>query len=133
MKTHGSMTSRPAFLLMGATLVLSTLGGVAVAQQDSGAPADVRGHWTIYARNPDGSSDTKTVDIKESGNELSGHFKGPNQSGGIVGTINGNRITFRTKTREIVRFWGTINGDTIRGGFGIKGKHGEFEAKLTSN
>lgn len=117
---------------MVAALVLSTFAVVATAQSGSGTPTDVSGRWTIYARNPDGSSDTKTLDIKQSGSELSGRFKGPNQSGGIEGSINGNHITIRTKTREIMRFWGQVDGDTIRGGFGIKGRHGEFEAKLTS-
>ncbi len=132
MKIHGSMTSCRAIMITAAALVLGIVGSVAAAQQGSNAPADVSGHWTIYARNPNGSSDTKTLDMKQSGNELSGHFKGPNQAGGIEGSINGNHITLRTKTREIMRFWGTVDGDTIRGGFGIQGKHGEFEAKRTS-
>jgi hypothetical protein len=93
----------------------------------------VAGRWIIYARNADGSSDTKTVEIKQDGNELSGHFKGPNQSGGIVGTVNGTHITFRTKTREILHFSGRLAGDTIRGGFGIRGHHGDFEARRTNN
>ena len=133
MRTQYLMPSRRLLILGLIALALGTAVGVAAAQQDSGAPVDVAGHWTIYARNPAGSSDTKTVEIKQSGNELSGHFKGPNQSGGIEGSINGSHITFRTKTREIMRFWGQVDGDTIRGGFGIKGKHGEFEAKRASN
>ena len=120
-------------MLVVVALMLSLLGGVAAAQRDSGPPADVSGHSTIYARNPDGSSDTKTMDISQSGSELSGHFKGPNQSGVIIGTINGNHVTFRTRTREILRFWGQADGDTIRGGFGVKGKHGDFEARRTND
>jgi hypothetical protein len=131
MKILRSMIGRRTLMVAAVALVLSTFAGVAAAQSEPNTPADVSGRWTIYARNPDGSSDTKTMDIKQSGSELSGHFKGPNQSGGIEGSINGKHITIRTKTREIMRFWGQVDGDTIRGGFGIKGRHGEFEAKRT--
>ncbi len=101
--------SRRRFILVGAAVLLCTVRAVAVPQSDlAGPPADVAGRWIIYARNADGSSDTKTVEIKQDGNELSGHFKGPNQSGGIVGTVNGTHITFRTKTREILHFSGRL-------------------------
>ena len=52
------------------------------------------------------SSATKYVEIKQNGNQLTGHFKGPNQSGGIEGTINVHHIVFRTKTRKVLTFRG---------------------------
>jgi hypothetical protein len=116
--------------LCGMVLLICTMGSVAWAQSDpaSQPPADVSGHWSIYARNPDGSTDTKTVDIKQNGNQLTGKFKGPHQSGKIEGTVNGNHVVFSTKTREVLTFRGNVQGNTIRGHFGIRGRHGEFEA-----
>src|SRR3569833_2085574 len=102
MKHARSILSRRRFMLAGAAVLLLSSTRFAAAQSDlDGSPANVAGRWTIYAKNADGSSDTKTVDIKQQGNELSGHFKGPNLSVGIVGTVNGNQITFNTKTRKI--------------------------------
>jgi hypothetical protein len=60
----------------------------------------VAGKWTIYANDPDGGTSTKFVEIKQNGTQLSGRFKGPQQSGGIEGTINEHHIVFRTKTRD---------------------------------
>ncbi len=114
-----------------AALLVCVIAAAATAQSDPSTqpPADVSGRWLIYAKNPNGSTDEKTVEIKQNGNEITGHFKGPHQSGGIVGTVSGQHIVFRTKTREVLTFRGTVDGDTIRGHFGIQGRHGEFEAR----
>ena len=61
-------------------------------------PVDVTGHWIISAKNWNGDLDTKTVDLQQKGNAITGHFKGPNQSGGLEGSVNGHHIVFRTKT-----------------------------------
>ena len=97
---------------------------------------DISGKWTIYSRSDDGKTATKTMDIKQKGNILSGHFKGPNQSGGIEGTIEGNRVVIRTKTYNQFTFHGHVDGDSMKGHWGIfvhhKGEmHGEWEARRT--
>jgi hypothetical protein len=74
----------------------------------------VQGNWTIYARDSNGATDTKSVQRLQKGNQLSGHFKGPNQSGGIEGTVSGQHIVFRTKTRNVLTFRSEVSGDTIR-------------------
>lgn len=111
-------------------LVLAAASAVSAAQSqsDERSPANVQGNWTIYARNFKGTTDTKSVRIVQEGNQLKGHFKGPYQSGGIEGTINGQHIVFRTKTRDVLTFRGMVSGDTIRGTFGNHGRTGEFEA-----
>ena len=65
-------------------------------------------------------------EIKQDGNTLSGHFKGPNQSGGIEGTINLHLILVRTKTRIVLTFRGRVDGNTINGTFHDRGGQGEF-------
>jgi len=92
-------------------------------------PSNASGSWTIYAQNieqPGGS--TKYVQIKQFGNQLSGHFKGPNQSGGIEGFVNGNHIEFTTKTRDMLTFRGKIQGDTMSGMYGSHGNHAPWNA-----
>ncbi len=106
----------------------------AVAQQplpSSQPVVNVAGHWIISAKNPNGSLDTKTVELEQKGNVLTGHFKGPNQSGGLEGSINNHHIVFRTKTRHPLTFRGQVDGDTMEGNFHVMGKEGQFHAERT--
>ena len=94
-------------------------------------PVDVSGHWIISAKNWNGELDTKTVDLVQNGNEITGHFKGPNQSGGLEGSADGHHIVFRTKTKHPLTFRGQVEGDTMQGNFHVMGKEGEFHAERT--
>jgi hypothetical protein len=92
-------------------------------------PANASGNWTIFAANVDhpGGS-TKTVRITQTGAQLGGHFKGPNQSGGIEGFVNGSHIEFSTKTRDVLTFRGEVEGDTMSGMYGVHGQHAPWHA-----
>jgi hypothetical protein len=118
------------FAGLALAMLLLALGGRATAQEPlpSAEPVNVAGKWTISAKNPNGSVDTKYVELVQKGNQLSGHFKGPNASGGLEGTINNRHIVFRTKTREPLTFRGQVNGDTIEGTFHARRGQGEFRA-----
>ena len=96
------------------------------------APVNVTGHWVIEAKNWNGEFDTKTVDLRQNGNAITGHFKGPNQSGGLDGSINGHHIVFRTKTKHPLTFRGQVQGDTMTGNYHVMGKEGEFHAERTA-
>jgi hypothetical protein len=100
--------------------------------QQNQAPVNVTGHWVIEAKNWNGSFDTKTVDLEQNGAAITGHFKGPNQSGGLDGSINGHHIVFRTKTKHPLTFRGQVQGDTMTGNFHVMGKEGEFHAERTT-
>jgi hypothetical protein len=110
--------------------LLVTLGN-AVAQElpQDRQPANVAGSWTLYTKGDDGKTGTHTVDLIQNGATLTGHFKGPYQSGGIEGTVNVRHIVFRTKTRSVFTFRGMIDGNTMEGTFGIHGRHGTWEAR----
>lgn len=116
-----------AFLLIGS-------GAIAAAQAAPPAPplVNVQGSWAIYSKDWDGRTATKSVQIKQNGNQLTGHFKGPNQSGGIEGTVNGRHIVFRTKTRNVLTFRGMVDGNTMQGTWGIHGRPGEWSATRVS-
>jgi hypothetical protein len=112
-------------------LLLFTLGAASATAQEplpTAAPVNVEGKWTISAKNPEGTVDTKYVELKQNGNQITGHFKGPNQSGGLEGTVNNHHIVFRTKTREVLTFRGQVKGDTIQGTFHTRRGTGEFNA-----
>ena len=46
---------------------------------------------------------------------ISGRFKGPNQSGGLEGTIDEQHLVVRTKTRDVLVFRGRVNGPRVEG------------------
>jgi hypothetical protein len=116
-----------AFLCLG-------VGAVASAQQPPAEkpPANVAGKWTVYSKSADGSTATKYIELKQDGTTITGHFKGPNQSGGLEGTINEQHIVFRTKTRWVFVFRGRVDGDTIQGTFHDRRGTGEWQAQRTS-
>jgi hypothetical protein len=115
-------------LLVVLFLCFGYLGFAQEIPQDR-PPANVAGTWMVYTRGDDGKTGTHTVQIVQNGNTLTGHFKGPNQSGGIEGTINVRHIVFRTKTRNVLTFRGMVDGNTMEGNFGIRGRHGTWEGR----
>ena len=101
-----------------------------LAQQ---APDNVAGDWTIYSTNIENSETVvKHVQITQSGNQLSGFFEGPNQSGPIQGEIHGNYIRFSTVTKNVLNFGGHVYGDRMSGSYGFRGKHAAWQAERTT-
>jgi hypothetical protein len=103
-------------------------------------PANVSGKWTLYCNDPNGTTSTKYLDLKQEGATVKGHFKGPNQSGGVDGTINEQHLVVRTKTRGVLVFRGridgprvngVINGNTFNGTFHDRGGTGTFQGQRT--
>jgi hypothetical protein len=120
-------------LLLSLALLLIVVNGVSFAQEPPAEPPpnDVSGKWTIYS-NMEGKAATQYIEIKQNGNLLSGHFKGPHQSGGLAGTLNVHHIVFSTKTRDVLTFRGTIEGNMMKGNFGNHGIHGVWQAERTN-
>jgi hypothetical protein len=77
-------------------LLLLAVTNVAVAQEQP--PDNVACNWTIYSKGANGETATQYIELKQDGNILKGHFKGPHQSGGLQGSMNVHHILFRTKT-----------------------------------
>lgn len=100
-------------------VLLLTAGNFGRTQEppppSQGPPANVAGKWTIYANDPDGTTSTKYIDLKQDGEKLSGKFKGPYTSGGIEGTIQERHIVFKTKTRHVLTFRGRVEGEKVNG------------------
>ncbi len=44
-------------------------------------PASVAGNWTLYCKDPNGSTSSKYLDLQQKGTVITGHFKGPNPVG----------------------------------------------------
>ena len=124
----------PKFATLLLAFVLAVVSGISQEQQppQERPPDDARGNWTIYSKNIDtGETVRKFVHINQNGNRLTGHFKGPYQSGGIQGVVNGHHIEFSTKTRNVLTFRGQIEGNTMSGLYGLHGRHAEWRAVRT--
>jgi hypothetical protein len=78
-------------------------------------PVNVDGKWILYCNDPNGSTSTKYLDLKQESTGIKGHFKGPNQSAGVEGTINIRHLVVRTKTNNVLVFRGRVDGPTVNG------------------
>jgi hypothetical protein len=103
-------------------------------------PVNVTGRWTLYCNDPNGTTSAKYLDLKQEGTNIKGHFKGPNQSGGVEGTINEHHLVVRTKTRGVLVFRGRVDGpkvdgvvqgNTFNGTFHDRGGTGTFQGQRT--
>lgn len=103
--------------LVGIWLLVILCQAAAWSQQapSQQPPATVTGKWILYCNDPNGSTSTKYLDLQQEGTSIKGHFKGPNQSGGVEGTINEQHLVVRTKTREVLVFRGRIDGPRVNG------------------
>ena len=129
------------YSLLGAALLFPA-SNVAWSQQTptQGAPASVAGKWTLYCNDPNGTTSAKYLDLQQTGSAIKGHFKGPNQSGGVEGSINEQHLVVRTKTRQPLVFRGRIDGqringvvqgNTFTGTFHDRGGTGTFQGQRT--
>jgi hypothetical protein len=110
--------------------VLGLLLAVPAPAQDDLQPpkVDVTGTWSILSVSEEGREALKTVEFIQEGNQLRGTFKGPNQSGGISGFVSGKHIHFITLTPNQLKFRGKVDGNTITGTVGFRGKTGQWTA-----
>jgi hypothetical protein len=132
---YGLMT-----MWLGLTVCIGTL---ALAQQPPSQqpPASVAGKWTLYCKDPNGTTSAKYLDLQQKGTVITGHFKGPNQSGGVEGTIDQQHLVVRTKTRDVLTFrgrvdgprlQGVVQGNTFNGTFHDRGGTGSFQGQLSN-
>ena len=118
------------FNLAGVAVLSLMLCTTMPAQQP---PDNVEGNWTIYSTNiQNGETVVKHVQITQSGNQLSGLFEGPVQSGPIQGEIHGNYIRFSTVTKNVLNFGGHVYGDRMSGSYGLHGKRAAWQAVRTT-
>jgi hypothetical protein len=113
------------------TVLLLFYQAAAWSQQPpaAGLPANVAGKWTLYCNDPNGTTSTKYLDLQQEGTTIKGHFKGPNASGGVEGTINQQHLVVRTKTREPLTFRGRVDGPRVDGVVQGNSFNGNFHAR----
>jgi hypothetical protein len=120
------------FVILAFLTLMLSRGGVAQQPPSDRPPANVAGNWTFYTKGDDGKTGTHYLQIVQNGETLTGHFKGPFQSGGIQGTINLEHVVIKTKTLHVFTFRGRAQGDSIQGTCGIMGHHCTFQGVRTS-
>lgn len=114
-------------ILLGVAFYILVVCSTALAQ-DLQPTVDVTGTWSILSENAFGHEAMKTVEFTQNGNQIHGYFKGPKQSGPLSGFVEGDRIHFTTQTRFVMNFRGKVEGNTINGTWGVRGKRGEWTA-----
>jgi hypothetical protein len=124
-------TARLAWVILALPLFL----GTSLFSQEQGEVRFdiVRGTWTITSKNiEDDEWVTKYVEINQNRTQLSGHFQGPNQQGGIEGSILNHHIVFHTRTKNVLTFRGEVDGDTMSGTYSFRGREAPFKAVRTN-
>jgi hypothetical protein len=119
---------RPKFIFLCAAFLVLLAGKTSWAQDLKPPAVDVTGTWSILSESEEGRESLKTVEFIQEGNQIRGTFKGPNQSGGISGFVSGKHIRFITLTPNQLKFRGRVDGNTISGTVGFRGKTGEWTA-----
>jgi len=125
------MRNRWSSIAITALLALTTVR--AVAQEK----VDVTGKWLFQVETGAGSG-TPTMEFKQDGEKLTGHYSGQLGEGDIKGTVKGNAIEF-TFVSEAPglgfslqsSYKGTIDKDTMKGTVSITvlNTEGTFTAK----
>jgi hypothetical protein len=101
--------------LLSVLMMFSQLAARGQQAPTPGAPANVAGKWTLYCKDPDGTTSAKYLDLQQEGTTIKGHFKGPYASGGVEGTITNQHLVVRTKTRFPLTFRGRVDGPRVGG------------------
>ena len=109
---------RKSRAFIGAFLVLLAVGAAATAVA---AETSMTGTWNVTTQLPIGPGNP-TFEIVQSGNELSGTYKGALGESPVSGTIEGNafKITFTAANVEC-EYVGTLIADEISGTLHLKG------------
>jgi|HubBroStandDraft_5_1064220.scaffolds.fasta_scaffold555602_1 hypothetical protein len=138
MKTHSKAILPLCVVLFG---ILTSHVARAQVPQAQKSTANVEGRWTVYLVNTNGTTATQVVDLEQNGHSLTGHFKGPDQSGEITGSVNGGDILFQTKTPNVLVFSGHVygyrahkstQGSSISGTFHSTIEAGKWEASRSN-
>ena len=141
-KGYTGMKKQRYGFIYGCLLIILCQTAAAWSQQAPSEmpPVNVTGKWTLYCNDPNGTTSAKYLDLKQEGTSIKGHFKGPNQSGGVEGTINEHHLVVRTKTRGVLVFRGRVDGpnvngvlqgNTFNGTFHDRGGTGTFQGQRT--
>jgi len=70
----------------------------------------------------------QSMTLTQEGGKITGTFKGPRQSGTIVGTVDGNKIKFHVTAGIPLDYTGTVDGDSMSGTMSGRGKTGDWKA-----
>ena len=129
------------FLICFGLMVLAESAELAQQPPAQQLPANVAGKWTLYCKDPNGTTSAKYLELQQKGSVITGHFKGPNQSGGVQGTIDEQHLVVRTKTRNVLTFRGRVDGprvdgvvqgNTFNGTFHDRGGTGSFQGQRSN-
>jgi len=95
-----------------ALLLCGVLGMPAVAAAQT--PASLSGTWQLSCSGRRGRVRQITLKIDQSGSTLSGSFSGPRRSGGLSGTVQGDRVSIEMESDgKAITLTGTSDGNSM--------------------
>jgi hypothetical protein len=100
-------------------LVLAAAALAVFAAPAFAADVDVTGKWTMAVETQAGSG-TPTFDLKQDGENVTGHYSGQLGEAPVTGTVKGNEVVLTYKVSGqgqelVVTYTGTVEGDTMKG------------------
>lgn len=99
--------------------------------------ATVAGTWELSAPGRNGNTMTQTLTLQQDGTKLTGSMTGRRGSSPVTGTVSGNNISFsvtrNTRRGQFqINYTGTVNGDSMKGTFTMRGNSVNWEATRSS-
>ncbi len=109
---------------------------LALGAMQTASAADVSGTWTMIT-DVQGTSGSPTFVLKQSGEAVTGEYKGQLGEAPVTGTIKGNELALSYKVSAQgmdleVKYTGTVDGNNISGKLSL-GEMGEGTFKGTKN
>ena len=100
-------------------LVLTATALAFFAMPTFGADVDVTGKWTMMVETQAGSG-SPTFDLKQEGENVTGHYSGQLGEAPVTGTVKGNEVVLTYKVSGqgqelVVIYTGTVEGDSMKG------------------
>jgi hypothetical protein len=84
--------------------------------QDNSTPASASGAWGMTWTDKNGDAKEGTLQIQQSGNQLSGKFSGQRGMFPLSGTLQGGQVSITVKAYgRKISFAGTLDGDKMSG------------------
>ena len=101
--------------LMAVFAVLSLVVGVMIVPASGAGNVDMTGTWNLEVDSPSGKGNP-SFQLKQTGDKLSGTYKGAFGESPVEGTVKGNTFEINFESAGIkIKYNGEVDGDKIKG------------------
>lgn len=105
-----------AAVCCGASAYASPALNSSTTNAQDAAASDLSGSWQLTFTDPTGTTRPATLQIKQSGTQLSGTFQGKRGSAGLTGSNSDNHVTIAIASHgRSITLTGTLEGNKMSG------------------